>query len=150
MACIAPPCWASGAARNSRGQRISTMGASCVVGAENDTAFWQRDWHSTCCTRQMPPIRVSVDSLSRILPGDVLVFLWFPPPEMLQCPEWPGLGFILRVFRRGEFFWKKRARDHSLARGNTWRNVVREAHTGLMSRSVRPSVRYTKTHRFLT
>jgi hypothetical protein len=34
--------------------------------------FLQRDSHSAGCTRQTPPNRVSADSLSRILPGDVL------------------------------------------------------------------------------
>ncbi len=37
-----------------------------------------------------PPNRVSADSPSRILPGDVLVSLRFPPPKKLQCCEWPS------------------------------------------------------------
>ena len=40
--------------------------------------FLQQDSHSAGCTRQMPPNRVSVDSPSRILPGDVFVSLRFP------------------------------------------------------------------------
>ena len=40
--------------------------------------------------RQTPLNRVSADSPSRILPGDVLVSLIFPPPKKLQRCEWPS------------------------------------------------------------
>jgi len=38
-ACVPPPCWASGAARNSRGQQISAMGASRAAGADKIQFF---------------------------------------------------------------------------------------------------------------
>ena len=52
--------------------------------------FLQRDSPSAGCTRQTPPNRVSADSPSRILPGDIMVSLRFPPPEKLQRCEWSG------------------------------------------------------------
>jgi hypothetical protein len=52
--------------------------------------FLQRDSPSAGCTRQTPPNRVSADSPSRILPGDIMVSLRFSPPEKLQRCEWSG------------------------------------------------------------
>jgi len=69
-------------------QQIHGMGASCAAGARKMLFFLQRDSHSAGCTRQTPPNRVSADSPSRILPGDVLVSLRFPPPKKLHRCEW--------------------------------------------------------------
>ena len=62
-------------------QQIHGMGASCAAGARKMLFFLQRDSHSAGCTHQTPPNRVSADSPSRILPGDVLASLRFPPPQ---------------------------------------------------------------------
>ena len=102
-------------------QQIHAMGASRAAGARKMLFFLQRDSHSAGCTRQTPPNRVSADSPSRILPGDVLVSLRFPLPKKLQRCEWPSGNS--RIYFRKYFFGpikkKKRGRDHSLARGNT-------------------------------
>jgi hypothetical protein len=65
-------------------------GSDRAAGADKMQFFLQRDSHSVGCTRQMPPNRVSADSPSRILPGDVLVSLRIPPPKKLERCKWPG------------------------------------------------------------
>ena len=90
-------------------------------GLEKCCFFLQRDSHSAGCTRQTPPNRVSADSPSRILPGDVLVSLRFPPPEevtTLRVAERKFSDLFSEVFFRADKKIK-RGRDHSLARGNT-------------------------------
>jgi hypothetical protein len=87
-------------------------------GLENAVFFWQRDSHSAGCTRQTPPNRVSADSPSRILPGDVLVSLRLPPPKKLQrceCCEWPsGKFYFSEVFFGGRSKKKKRGQTTRL------------------------------------
>ena len=68
-------------------------GYETAAGARKMLFFLQRDSHSAGCTRQTPPNRVSADSPSRILPGDVLVSLRSPPPKELQRCEWPSGNF---------------------------------------------------------
>ncbi len=87
--------------------------------------FLQRDSHSAGCTRQTPPNRVSADSPSRILPGDIMVSLRSPPPgevTMLQVAERKFSDIFPEVFL-GRSKIKKRARDHLLARGNIYYSV---------------------------
>ena len=45
-ACVPPPCWASGAARNSRRQQIRAMGASHAVGARKNAVFYCSGIHT--------------------------------------------------------------------------------------------------------
>ncbi len=78
---------------------LHAMGASRAAGARKMLFFLQRDSHSAGCTRQTPPNRVSADSPSRILPGDVLVSLRFPLPKKLQRCEWPSGNSRI-------YFWK--------------------------------------------
>ncbi len=71
-------------------------------GLEKCCFFLQRNSHSAGCTRQTPPNRVTADSPSKILPGDVLVSLRFPPPKKLQRCEWPS-GNSWIYFRKNFF-----------------------------------------------
>ncbi len=76
-------------------QQIHGMGASCAAGARKMLFFLQRDSHSAGCTHQTPQNRVSADSPSRILPGDVLASLRFPPPKEVTYTAVSGGAEIL-------------------------------------------------------
>ena len=104
---------------------LHAMGASRAAGARKMLFFLQRDSHSAGCTRQTPPNRVSADSPSRILPGDVLVSLRFPLPKKLQRCEWPSGNSRIYFWKYffGPIKKKRGGGGHSLARGNRrfWR-----------------------------
>ena len=75
--------------------------------------FLQRDPHSAGCTRQTPPNRVSADSPSRILPGDILVSLRSPPPSevtTLRVAERKFSDLFSEVFFGADQQLKKRGR----------------------------------------
>ena len=79
-------------------QQIHGMGASCAAGARKMLFFLQRDSHSAGFTRQTPTNSVSADSPSRILPGDVLVSLRFPPQRSYTAVSGGAEILILRKY----------------------------------------------------
>jgi hypothetical protein len=83
--------------------------------------MWQRDQHSPGGIRQISISRVSNNSLSWILLGDVLCFFGIGPQRLLQHPKW--LSRISQIDSRQYFLPEKNER-------NTWRHSLQAAILG--------------------
>jgi len=72
--------------------------------------MWQRDQHSPGGIRQISISRVSNNSLSWILLGDVLCFFGIGPQRLLQHPKW--LSRISQIDSRQYFLPEKMKETH--------------------------------------